>query len=83
VATGPLLTASPPALAVQLLQDEHGTDFPAYEVPFTLRVVALQHSVSQTEMQEFMKNHKKYIGLKVAFRPSLQVLPSPSLNTRS
>lgn len=67
---------APPATAVQLLKDEHGVDFSAYEVPFTLQVVALQHSVTQTEMHEFMENHKKYIGLKVASRPSLQVLPS-------
>lgn len=68
--------------AFTTLQDKNGKDFGVYEVAFNLNIVALQSSVTPETILEFQSLYKKYAGLKIGFRNSMQVRAGLTLSPK-
>ena len=67
---GAAAAVAAPAAAVQTLTDASGTEFEAFELPFTLNVLARQGAMSQAQVQQVVADHKKMVGVRLATAPT-------------
>lgn len=55
---------------MQTLTDASGTEFEAFELPFTLNVLARQGAMSQAQVQQVVADHKNMVGVRLATAPT-------------